>query len=188
VNTLDKRRLLEELKDPESRRLFYSEHISTALPIQIRELRKGRGLTQKQLSDLTGFSQSNLSDFENPNYEYTPQIGTLKRLADAFDVPVIVRFGSWDELWDWEMTLSPRKLAPQTFDKSLPRLEKSVARSEATSSGAVQTKFDFDNSNLKLIHSGMDATRVAPPHKTTSEQESPVGTMILVNAPETLVA
>lgn len=108
---------IEELKDRESRQFFYEEHIETALPIQIRELRKKRKLTQKELAKLIECDQSNVSDWENPNYEYTPQISTLKRLANAFDVPLIVRFGSWGELLEWDDSLSPEKVAPETFDE-----------------------------------------------------------------------
>jgi transcriptional regulator with XRE-family HTH domain len=122
VNTL-KNKKIGELKDRESRQFFYEEHIETGLPIQIRELRKKQKLTQKELSELTGLDQSNISDWENPNYEYTPQISTLKRLANGFDVPLIVRFGSWEELLDWDSNLSSEKIAPESFDKVLESLE-----------------------------------------------------------------
>ena len=151
MNTLDKKRLLNDLKDLESRRLFYAEHISTGLPFQIRELRKKRGLTQKQVAELTGKKQSNISDFENPNYEYTPQIGTLMQLADAFDVPLIVRFGSWEEVWDWEMNLSPRKLAPQAFQDALPKLEKKVAKSRSVVTNAPNRTLTRDDDQLYLF-------------------------------------
>ncbi len=133
MDTLNKRRLLNNLKDPESRQYFYTEHIATALPIQTRELRKKRKLTQSALAKLVGTDQKNISDWENPNYEFKPQIGTLMKLANVFDVPLIVRFGSWEELWEWEHGLSPERLAPREFDEALPDLEKSVAESEATS-------------------------------------------------------
>jgi transcriptional regulator with XRE-family HTH domain len=115
---------IEELKDEESRQFFYEEHIETGLPIQLRELRKKRKLTQKELAELTGFDQSNISDWENPNYEYTPQIGTLKRFANAFDVPLIVRFGSWEELLEWDNNLSPDKVAPESFDEFAEKVGK----------------------------------------------------------------
>ena len=148
MNTLDEKKLLDDLKDPENRKLFYKEHVTTGLPFQIRELRKKRKMTQKHLSEITGFSQPNLSDYENPNYEYTPQIGTLMRLADAFDVPLIVRFGSWDEIWDWETKLSPKKLTPQTFLEVLPKLEKAIARKKSRAGsdeteGWIQAAFPF---------------------------------------------
>lgn len=111
------KKTIEKLSDKESREFFYEEHIESGLPVQIRELRKKRKLTQKQLADALECDQSNISDWENPNYEYTPQIGTLKRLANAFDVPLIVRFGSWEELIDWDSTLSGEKIAPVTFEE-----------------------------------------------------------------------
>jgi transcriptional regulator with XRE-family HTH domain len=125
VTTLSKtkRQSLNDLKDRETRQIFQSEHTASAIPIQIRELRKKRKLTQKTLAKLLVTDQSNISNWENPNYEYTPQIGTLERLANAFDVPLIVRFGSWAELWDWENNLSPERLAPSAFPEALPELE-----------------------------------------------------------------
>jgi transcriptional regulator with XRE-family HTH domain len=117
------REKLNELKDRESRQFFYEEHIETGLPIQIRELRKKRKLTQKDLAELAETDQSNVSDWENPNYEYTPNITTLKKLANAFDVPLIVRFGSWKELLVWDSSLSPEKVAPETFDDFVKKLK-----------------------------------------------------------------
>ncbi len=135
VNTLDKKRLLRDLQNREFRQIYYAEHISTALPMQTRELRKKRQLSQAALADLVGTDQKNISNWENPNYEYKPQIGTLMRLAEAFDVPLIVRFGSWEEVWDWEHNISPQKLAPNKFEEALPTLEKKLheeAAKEAT--------------------------------------------------------
>lgn len=123
--------MLNDLKDRETRQIFYSEHISAAIPIQIRELRKKRKFTQKTLGSLSEMDQATISNLENPNYEFAPQIGTLERLANAFDVPLIVRFGSWEELWDWENNLTPERLAPRKFDEVLPRLEASLSKAEA---------------------------------------------------------
>ena len=134
-----KKQLLDDLKDVETRQIFQAEHITTAIPIQIRELRKKRKLTQKTLAKLVETDQSNISNWENPNYEYTPQIGTLERLADAFDVPLIVRFGSWEELWDWENNLTPERLAPPSFTDALPRLEASLLQPETSQSETAET-------------------------------------------------
>jgi DNA-binding XRE family transcriptional regulator len=74
VRTLSKRRRLNDLKDRETRQIFYSEHNLNALPIQIRELRKKRGFTQKELADLAGTDQGYISKLEDPNFTYAPQI------------------------------------------------------------------------------------------------------------------
>ena len=144
MNTLRNEKI-ETLKDRESRQFFYEEHIETGLPIQIRELRKKRKLTQKELAKLAECDQSNVSDWENPNYEYTPQISTLKRLANAFDVPLIVRFGSWEELITWDNELSPEKVAPASFDEVVeelgePTAEKQFVDSQKEQANVLRTK------------------------------------------------
>jgi transcriptional regulator with XRE-family HTH domain len=142
VNTLRSEKI-EELKDRETRQFLYEEHIETGLPIQIRELRKKRKLTQKELAKLLECDQSNVSDWENPNYEYTPQISTLKRLANAFDVPLIVRFGSWEELLTWDNDLSPEKVAPSSFDEVIEKLEQSATEKQIGSSRTGQANIEI---------------------------------------------
>ena len=122
--TTSRKKKLEELQDRESRQYFYEEHIESGLPIQIRELRKKRKLKQNELAKLAEVDQSNISNWENPNYEYKPQIGTLQKLANAFDVPLIVRFGSWEELLEWDDTLAADKVAPESFEEYVERVEK----------------------------------------------------------------
>ena len=145
MTTLSKRRQLNDLKDRETRQIFYSEHNLNAIPIQIRELRKKRGLTQKELASLAETDQGYISNLENPNFEYAPQIGTLERLANAFDVPLIVRFGSWEELWDWNNHLTPERMAPKPFEESYPALEASLKAEEQAEEIATdrQTKGTF---------------------------------------------
>lgn len=49
---------------------------------KIRELRKEKGLTQRQLAEAVEIDFTYLSKIENGNLSYTPSTGTLKRLAD----------------------------------------------------------------------------------------------------------
>lgn len=54
--------------------------------IRLREIRERRGLTQMELADLAGVSQSIISDIEN---EYvSPTIRVLQKLAGALGVSV----------------------------------------------------------------------------------------------------
>ena len=50
------------------------------------QLRNQKGLTQQQLSDLTGLAPSYLSRIENRHLEPRPQ--TLRKLASALNVPI----------------------------------------------------------------------------------------------------
>jgi transcriptional regulator with XRE-family HTH domain len=61
---------------------------------RVRLLRASRGMTLKELGDLTGLSKGLLSKIENCNV--SPPIGTLSKLARALDVPIGEFFESDD--------------------------------------------------------------------------------------------
>lgn len=132
VTTLTKNKILEEIKDKESRDIFVAEHVSTGLPFQIHALREKLGITQAELARRAKMAQERISVLENPNSEFIPKINTLLKLANVFDVPVIVKFGTWEELFEWETNLSPELLAPENFDEALESLECLASGSTAT--------------------------------------------------------
>lgn len=114
--------LLERLKNKETRAAYAGEHIVTGLPFQIHGLREKHGLRQSELAKRAGMAQERISKLEDPNYEFIPKIPTLLKLASVFDVPLIVKFGSWLEFFDRETRLSPELLAPKTFDEEIVAL------------------------------------------------------------------
>jgi transcriptional regulator with XRE-family HTH domain len=113
--SVDKRReFLDEIQNEEYRHDFASENVGVALAFQINLMREGRGWTQGELAQRSGKAQETISQLENPNYgKYT--LNTLKRLARAFDVALLVRFVSFGELADWTVNVSPSKLAPPSY-------------------------------------------------------------------------
>lgn len=62
------------------------EVIEQHIARRIRQLRLARGMTLQQLSDRTGLSKGLLSKIEN--CIVSPPIGTLAKLAVAFEVPI----------------------------------------------------------------------------------------------------
>lgn len=64
------------------------------IELEVRELiintRTKLGITQKQLAEKSGVSQSNISKIENGTYK--PSITILKRIADAFEKRLIIEF------------------------------------------------------------------------------------------------
>jgi transcriptional regulator with XRE-family HTH domain len=57
-------------------------------------------MTQAELARATGMSQNNLSRLENPEYgKHT--ISSLKRIANALDVALVVRFVPFSQYIDW---------------------------------------------------------------------------------------
>ncbi len=109
-----KEKLLENLKDKEYRKAFVESHINNGVAFQIRTMRGD--LTQEDLGKLAGMKQTQICRLENPNYgSFT--LKTLKEIAAAFDVALIVRFVPFSELVKWDLNLSAQTLLVESFDK-----------------------------------------------------------------------
>jgi transcriptional regulator with XRE-family HTH domain len=130
-----KRKMIEKLKNKEYRDAFAAEHIDTGIPFQIRALReqKGREWTQKKLGIRTGMAQETISRIEDPNYGKLT-LKTLKRLASAFDVALMVRFVPFSVLVNWESSLTSASLEAASFDKDFysDATGREIAASEET--------------------------------------------------------
>jgi len=59
------------------------------------DTRNSLGVTQKQLSDSSGVSQSNISKIENGTYR--PSIATLKKIADTLGKRLIIDFADGED-------------------------------------------------------------------------------------------
>jgi transcriptional regulator with XRE-family HTH domain len=93
---------------------FVAAHLSNTVASQIAMLRMKRGWTQQELAEKTGMKQSRISMLEDPNYENI-EVGTLKRIASAFDVGLTVRFIPFSELVAWSVTLDTHDLFVPNF-------------------------------------------------------------------------
>jgi transcriptional regulator with XRE-family HTH domain len=132
-------KLKAQLKDKRYRDAFVSEHIDTGIPFQIRALRIQREWTQKKLSDLTGMAQERISVAENPNYSRF-NLKTLKRIAAAFEVALIVRFVPISELVKWELNLSSEALEAVSFDEDPYFIETKKAAQQECDTASSQPK------------------------------------------------
>ena len=108
--------LKNRLKSKEHREAFVSAYVDQTIPFQIRALRlsKQRNWTQEKLAAEAGMKQERISALENPNYGQF-SLKTLKQLASAFGVALIVRFASFGELAEWEINLSSESLEVPSF-------------------------------------------------------------------------
>ena len=79
-----------ELKDPTFKREYDELEPEFAIINAIIDARKEMGLTQKQLSELTGITQADISKLENGNAN--PSLKTLQRLAAAMGKSVKISF------------------------------------------------------------------------------------------------
>lgn len=71
--------LAEELRDPEFKKEYDALELEFQLIRAFLDARNERGLTQKELSQITGITQADISKLENGNAN--PSIKTLERLA-----------------------------------------------------------------------------------------------------------
>ena len=69
--------------------------VSKEIRDAIIEIRKMKNLSQKELAEITGISQANMSKIENGYY--IPSISILKRIADGLDKRLSVEFVDIEE-------------------------------------------------------------------------------------------
>jgi transcriptional regulator with XRE-family HTH domain len=89
--------LREAFADPEYRHAYAASFLNTSIAAQIKALRDGREWTQEELGQHAGMRQESISRLENVNYS-SWSISTLRRLAEAFDLALVVKFESFGNL------------------------------------------------------------------------------------------
>jgi transcriptional regulator with XRE-family HTH domain len=110
-----RRQIVNKLSDKEYRDIFVSEQINTGLAFQIQTMREKRGWTQAELGRKTGMAQSRISVMEDANYSRL-SLNTLKRLASAFDVALVVRFEPFSGLVEHFVHLDSSSLNVASFE------------------------------------------------------------------------
>lgn len=120
-------------------------YLNQGLAHQIRAMRNSREWSQKMLSDkMDCKAQSIISRLEDPAYgKYTIQ--TLTKVADAFDVALMVRFVPFSKLIDDAEDLSPRALNVTSFEEDMH------AHEGATEIAASMTNDFFDRLTFPRI-------------------------------------
>lgn len=89
-------RIWKLFADRDYRRGFYRSQVGGTLAAQIFRLRKKAGLSQTELAARIGSSQSQVSAWEG-SCDST-SLGSLFKIADAFDVGLIVKFAPFNEI------------------------------------------------------------------------------------------
>jgi|TARA_B100000315_G_scaffold62977_1_gene57169 transcriptional regulator with XRE-family HTH domain len=113
-----KEKLIDELKDKEYRDAFVAEQINVGIPFQIKEIRNQRKWSQTELGKKVHeiMKQEQISRLEDPNYaSFT--LSTLKKLASAFEVGLMVRFVPISDLVEWELGLTSESLEAVSYNE-----------------------------------------------------------------------
>jgi transcriptional regulator with XRE-family HTH domain len=122
TSLVSRRSLIRRLKtSKEARARFVSSYIDKGIAYQIRAIRDHQELSQIELGQMVGMNQNAISRLESPWYGKAT-IRTLKRLAEAFDVGLVIRFVPFSKLTNWvsetpyvEEGMSAESLAVRSF-------------------------------------------------------------------------
>lgn len=124
--------LREELKSPEARRDYAAILLSSSLALQIKVLRQQRGWSQEELAQRAGLHQSQISAMEQTGNEAWT-LRKLKKLAEAFDLALIVRFESFGTLLEEALSISRTTLERPSFEEDAAfRDEEALQPSDTT--------------------------------------------------------
>lgn len=123
MSSVSKKGLLERIRrGRKARAILVDSNLAEGIAFQIRATRDAQELTQGELAQAAGMSQNNLSRLEDPGYgKHT--ISSLKRIAEALDVALVVRFVPFSQYIDWlsgtprlDEGLRPEAMAVSSFE------------------------------------------------------------------------
>lgn len=129
IAEIDLRQIAQDLHGKEYRDAYLDSSLCWILRTQVRLIREDRGWTQEELAEKAGLAFATINRLENletTDSDYAPQIGTLCKIADAFDVALIVRFEAWSDYLTWIADVKARgvdALIPRPFPEDAPRLQ-----------------------------------------------------------------
>jgi transcriptional regulator with XRE-family HTH domain len=110
-------KLFRKLKNKVFREAFMSARVAAAVGGQIANIREKRGWTQGKLARRARMKQSRISLLEKADYE-SFSFTTLKRIAAAFDLAVIIQFVSFRDFLRWSESFDEKVLIPESFTES----------------------------------------------------------------------
>lgn len=92
--------LLRLRRGRKARETFVESHITKSIAFQIRAMREHLGWTQQELAEKIGSNQNAVYRLESTDYGKAT-LTTLKKVAAAMDVALVVRFVRFGELVDY---------------------------------------------------------------------------------------
>ena len=101
MNLYSRKSLIARLRrSRRAREQFVDSHLGKGISHQLRATRERLGWNQEKLAMEAGMNQNAISRLESASYG-KPTITTLKRLASAMDIGIIVRFVPFSQMVDW---------------------------------------------------------------------------------------
>lgn len=147
-----------DLKDEEFAHAYADEFLNTYIATQIKVLRGD--LTQEQLARKAGMKQARISVLEDVNYS-SWSVGTLRRLARAFDLRLRISFESFSTLVHDIHRLNRRDLQRKTRREEIPEFLAASDVAEQTTK-LLESEAAPKVGNSSRTESALDAAKI--PH------------------------
>jgi transcriptional regulator with XRE-family HTH domain len=125
---------------------IFGTSITGTTSAQIRAMREERKWSQEELAQRVGMGQARISLLENPNYENL-SLNTFKRIANAFDVALIVRFAPFSKLFAIVDNETFETLAVPSFVDEFGTAEAPIVTPRAK-------VIDFEDRLRKMVRTG----------------------------------
>jgi transcriptional regulator with XRE-family HTH domain len=113
-------KFLRSMPTKEARDAFVAARVAAAIGLRIFNMRKKQNWSQEDLAQKAGMKQARISVLEQADYENF-SFSTLRRIAAAFDVAVIIDFVSFPDFLKWSDGFTPRSIIPESYSDSLLR-------------------------------------------------------------------
>lgn len=155
-------RLIYEFMDKDYAHAYMDSHQSSRIATQIKVLREQRGLTQKQLAELSKMKQERISALEDVDYDAWT-ISTLRKLARAFDTTLQISFIPFSQGIQDIADFGSNHLQVESREIDLNNFRKHILSQDME-----KIKFDFENNDGMTIFS----TIVNKPKKDNANLES----------------
>jgi transcriptional regulator with XRE-family HTH domain len=165
--------LRSELRDPEYSEGYAESFLNSYIATQIKVIREQRKMKQSDLAREVGTTQTAISRIENVNYS-SWNINTLKKLARAFRVRLLVSFETYGTLPDEVDKFSQQSLQraerendPGLLERKSPHREQvgpTAERAIAVAMGAPTSSCPYSKwDRIVVIPSPVDQTPIVPP-------------------------
>ena len=89
---------MEFMKDQNKRHKYMAAKLRMDIAYQVRLLRLQRQMTQAELAEKCDTTQPAISKIEDWIADW-PTIPTLRKIAFALDLGLVVKFDTWAEVW-----------------------------------------------------------------------------------------